>query len=205
MAADDVRHGPELINPWGVAMFRTLQTIEPVKASEQAAYGKWLDQQSDRQSARSDRTHGAEGVIPVRSGSCCSSRRGSSSSSCSSSPTAASGPSSQATMMGGVAVVISSTLLLLWFLDNPYHIGVGGLRPTAMERTLELLDVAARAVGLQLGPPATSGGSRTDLGAVRNRGATPTITTTLTVSQTTIVTVGDTTGGSPSAATISGT
>ena len=37
-----------LINPWGVAMFRTLQTIEPQKASEQAAYGKWLDQRSDR-------------------------------------------------------------------------------------------------------------------------------------------------------------
>ena len=27
------------------AMFRTLQTIEPQTASEQAAYGKWLDQQ----------------------------------------------------------------------------------------------------------------------------------------------------------------
>ena len=28
-------------------------------------------------------------------------------------------------MMGGVAVVITSMLLLLWFLDNPYHSGVG--------------------------------------------------------------------------------
>ncbi len=54
----------DLINPWSVVMFRTLQTIEPEKASEQAAYGKWLDQQSDRQIARTDRTHGAEGVIP---------------------------------------------------------------------------------------------------------------------------------------------
>ena len=54
-----------LINPWGVAMFKALQQIEPKAASEQAAYSKWLDQQSDRQSARSDRTHGAEGVIPV--------------------------------------------------------------------------------------------------------------------------------------------
>ena len=42
----------------------------------------------------------------------------------------------QATMMGSVAVVITSTLLLLWFLDNPYHRGVSGLRPVAMERTL---------------------------------------------------------------------
>ena len=46
----------------------------------------------------------------------------------------------QATMMGGVAVVISSMLLLLWFLDNPYHPGTGGLPPMAMERTLVLLD-----------------------------------------------------------------
>jgi hypothetical protein len=35
--------------------------------------------------------------------------------------------------------VITSTLLLLWFLDNPYHHGVGGLRPVAMERTLQQL------------------------------------------------------------------
>ena len=45
----------------------------------------------------------------------------------------------QATMMGSVAVVITSTLLLLWFLDNPYNHGSGGLRPVAMERTLEQL------------------------------------------------------------------
>jgi hypothetical protein len=143
--------GPELVNPWGIAMFRTLAKIEPVKASEQAAYGKWLDQQSDRQSARADRTHGAEGVIPL--------------------PLwivlflsagiifvfmlffADSGEwaVTQGMMMGGVAMVISSTLLLLWFLDNPYHNGAGGLRPTAMERTLELLDAQAKIVGIRIG------------------------------------------------------
>ena len=126
------------------------QTIEPRKASEQAAYAKWLDQQSDRQAARSDRTHGAEGVIPT--------------------PLwivlflsagiifvfmlffADSGERAfvQATMMGGVAVVITSMLLLLWFLDNPYHSGVGGLPPTAMKRTLKLLDEEAKIVGLRL-------------------------------------------------------
>ena len=45
----------------------------------------------------------------------------------------------QATMMGSVAAVITSTLLLLWFLDHPYHQGASGLRPVAMERTLEQL------------------------------------------------------------------
>ena len=42
-------------------------------------------------------------------------------------------------MMGSVAIVITSTLLLLWFLDNPFHHGLGGLRPTAMQQTLALL------------------------------------------------------------------
>ena len=90
--------------------------------------------------ARSDRTHGAEGVIPT--------------------PlwivlfiSAAvififmlffADPAEawfvQATMMGGVALVMSSTLLLLAFLDQPFRDGVGGLRPVAMERTLRTLD-----------------------------------------------------------------
>jgi hypothetical protein len=126
-------------NPWGVAMFRILRTVEPQSASEQAAYSKWLDQRSDREDARADRTHGAEGVIPT--------------------PLwivlflsagiifvfmlffADSGERAkvQATMMGSVAIVITSTLLLLWFLDNPYHHGAGGLRPAPMERTIGLL------------------------------------------------------------------
>ena len=33
-------------------------------------------------------------------------------------------------------------LLLLNFLDNPYHPGVGSLKPVAMERTLRILDEA---------------------------------------------------------------
>ncbi|MCY7302495.1 MAG: hypothetical protein LH654_05565 [Thermoleophilia bacterium] len=64
----------------------------------------------------------------------------------------------QATMMGGVAVTISSMLLLLWFLDNPCHSSSGGLRPVAMERTLEQLDLAAKAVKLDLEPPCDTNG-----------------------------------------------
>ena len=144
--------GTNLVNPWGVAMFRTLLTIEPRTAAEQAAYGKWLDQQSDRQAARSDRTHGAEGVIPT--------------------PLwivlflsaaiifvfmlffadSSEHAVVQATMMGGVAVVISSMLLLLWFLDNPYHSGIGSLPPRAMERTLVLFDQQAKILGVHLEP-----------------------------------------------------
>ena len=126
-------------NPWGIAMFRTLRTAVPTTAVEQAAYGKWLDQRTDRESARADRTHGGEGVIPT--------------------PLwivlllsaaiifvfmlffadSAERWVVQATMMGSVAIVITSTLLLLWFLDHPYR-RRGGLRPVAMERTLQQLD-----------------------------------------------------------------
>ena len=63
-------------------------------------------------------------------------------------------------MMGSVAIVITSTLLLLWFLDNPYHSGVSGLKPVAMERTLRLIDQASTAAGVRSRSRATRTGSR---------------------------------------------
>ena len=47
------------LNPFGVQLFRTFQTVDPQTPAEQAAYGKWLDQSSDREAARQDRIHGA--------------------------------------------------------------------------------------------------------------------------------------------------
>jgi hypothetical protein len=38
-------------------------------------------------------------------------------------------------------------LLVLWILDNPFHPGMGGLRPVAMERTIVLLDQELAVVG----------------------------------------------------------
>ncbi len=138
---------PDAVNPWTLAMFRTLRSIEPRTASEQAAYGKWFDQTSDREDGRADRTHGAEGVIPLHLWivlfltaavifgymlffADSRERR-----------------KVQAMLMGGVTLVMASTLLLLWFLDHPYHGGAGALKPTAMERTLDVLAQAAAAVG----------------------------------------------------------
>lgn len=138
-------------NPWAVRLFRTVQNVQPQTPSEQAAYAKWLDQISDTEQARTDRIHGASGVIP--------------------SPLwvvlfltggvifmfilffADSGERavSQAMLMGSVAAVVATTLILLWFLDNPYHRGFGGLRPVAMERTLDTLDQGRRVVD-QRGP-----------------------------------------------------
>jgi hypothetical protein len=137
----------DAMNPWGVALLRTLRAVEPHTASEQAAYSKWLDQRLDRETARSARIHAATGVIPA--------------------PlwlvlyiTAAmivgfmllfadSGERAfvQATLIGTVVVVMAATLLLIRFLDNPYQSGLGSLRPTAMERTLVLLEQERQVVG----------------------------------------------------------
>src|SRR5689334_19577623 len=126
-------------NPWGLAMFRTLRTVKPRSAAEQAAYGKWLDQRTDRESARADRTHGAEGVIPTPLWIVLFLSAGIIFVFMLFFADSAERKIVQATMMGSVAIVITSTLLLLWFLDHPYHHGLGALRPVAMERTLQLL------------------------------------------------------------------
>jgi hypothetical protein len=150
------------LNPWGTAMFRSIHAVEPRLASEQTAYDKWFDQRSDREDARSDRTHGAEGVIPA--------------------PLwivlllsaviifafmllfadSAERAFVQATMIGGVAVVISSTLILLWFLDNPYHDGLGGLRPTSMERTLVIMGQEQANLAGRVTPPCDATGVALD-------------------------------------------
>ena len=140
-------------NPWGVALFRTLRGIEPKTASQQAAYAKWLDQRLDRESARNARIHGAVGVIPG--------------------PLwlvlfviaamivgfmllfADSGEPAfvQATLIGTVVAVMAATLLVIGFLNNPYRPGLGSLQPTAMQRTLRILDEERQIVGDTTPPP----------------------------------------------------
>jgi ABC-type multidrug transport system fused ATPase/permease subunit len=137
----------EQINPWATELFRTLRRVEPQTAAEQSAYDKWLDQTSAREEARIDRIHGAVGVIPT--------------------PLwlvlffsaglififmlffADSGERAtvQALLIGTVVAVITAMLLLLDSLDNPFHKGVGGLRPVAMERTLEIIDQELQIAG----------------------------------------------------------
>lgn len=139
---DRMEHGTlgEQLNPWGVEMSRTLRTVDPRTAAEQSAYDMWLSQRQDRETARNDRVHGAVGVIPT--------------------PLwlvlfftaglivlymlffADSGERAvvQALLMGTVVSVLTSMLLLLNLLNNPFHDGVGGLQPVAMERSLQVID-----------------------------------------------------------------
>jgi hypothetical protein len=130
----------EDLNPWATRLFDVIRHSDPKTAIEQAAYSKWLDERSAREEARSDRIHGAIGVIPL--------------------PLwlvlfftsavifvytlffADSGERAvvQALLMGTVVAVIAAMLLLLQFLNNPFHEGIGGLRPDAMVRTLKIID-----------------------------------------------------------------
>jgi hypothetical protein len=134
------------INPWGLALFRTLRSVAPTTPAEQSAYDKWLDQTSAREEARRDRVHAAEGVIPL--------------------PLwvvlfftagvifaymlffADSGERAivQGLLIGSVVAVMVTTLFLLQVLDSPYRRGIGELRPVAMEQTLALIDQARGAL-----------------------------------------------------------
>ena len=141
------------INQWGVALYGTLQTVEPGTPAEEAAYGKWLEETSTREAARQDRIHGAVGVMPTPLwiglffisaivlvfllGFADSGER----------------VAVQAILMGGVVSVVVTMLLLLHFLDDPFHNDIGGLQPVAMERTELIIDQQLAVLGGQLAIP----------------------------------------------------
>ena len=139
-------------------MFRTVDAAQPDSPTEEAAYSKWLDQTSDREGARLDRLHGAEGIIPwplwaallftglvivgfmmffADSGEAAA---------------------VQAVQIGSVTIVMVVLLLLIRFLDHPFQDGPGGLQPTAMQRTLALLEHDLAGIGNRIPPPCNAAG-----------------------------------------------
>lgn len=140
-------HPGDSINPWGLALFRTLEPANPQSTTEEAAFGKWLDQTSAREEARRDRIHGAAGIVPssvwivllaiaavvfafilfyADSGE---------------------RARSQAMLMGSATTIVVATLLAIYAFDNPYQPGPGSIQPAAMERSLRLIDEARDAIG----------------------------------------------------------
>jgi hypothetical protein len=137
----------EGFNPWAVAMFRTIQSYEPVNNRQQAAYGQWLSQTSAREEARRDRIHGAVGVIPTSVwivlfliGSVIFAFM-------LFFADPEEGAVTQSMLMGAVTVVIVALFLVIHALDTPFHPGVGGLRPVAMNRAIGNIDRALAIIG----------------------------------------------------------
>ena len=126
-------------NPWGIAMFRTLQQVKPNGPTEEAAFSKWLDQSSERTAARQDRNHAAQGVVPTPLWIVLFLTAGIIGAFMLFFADSGERAKTQALLIGSVVSVVAATLLLLSFLDNPYYGGVGTLKPIAMERTLRLL------------------------------------------------------------------
>jgi hypothetical protein len=128
------------VNPWGLALFRTMKTVRPTTSPEQSAYDKWLDQTSTREEARRDRVHAAEGVIPLSLWLVLFFTAG----------VifvymlffADSGERAvvQGLLMGSVVAVMTTTLMVVGILDSPYRPGIGELRPVAMHQTLGLIE-----------------------------------------------------------------
>ena len=135
----------DTINPWAVALFRSLRLAEPKAASEQSAYDKWLDRTADREEARRDRVHGAVGIIPTSIWIVLFLMGGVVFAYMLFFADSAELARSQAMLIGAATTVLVATLLAIQALDNPYKPGVGDIRPVAMERSLRILD-EARAV-----------------------------------------------------------
>jgi hypothetical protein len=138
--------GGDTINPWSIALFRSLKLADPKSASEQAAYGKWLDQTSDREEARRDRLHGAEGIVPASIWLVLFLIAGVVFAFMLFFADSGEGRGSQAMLMGSATTVIVLTLVAIHALGQPYRPGVGRITPVAMERSLRLLDRAREVV-----------------------------------------------------------
>ncbi len=150
----------DTINPWAVELYRTMQTVEPRTYAEQSAYDRWMDQTGDREQARVDRVHGAEGILPlplwlvlyliigvVFVYMLFFADRGERA-------------KTQALLMGSVAAVITVLMLLLAFFNHPHGDEVGKLQPTAMERSLRLSDAEVDVANLDVTPPCDADGDR---------------------------------------------
>ena len=85
----------------------------------------------------------------------------------------------QGVLMGSVTVVITLLMLLLVFFDHPHGGGVGRLQPTAMERTMRLIDTETKWSASPWSPRATpmathadeAAGGRPELAGARGHGA----------------------------------
>jgi len=151
--------GGDAINPWTVALFRSFKLARPVSSGEQAAYGKWLDQTSDREQARSDRLHGAEGITPTSIWLVLFLIAGVIFAFMLFFADSGEGPGTQAMLIGSATTVIVLTMLAIGALDRPNRPGLGQIKPVAMERSLRMLSTARALVNARASLPCDARGT----------------------------------------------
>jgi len=145
--------GDSSVNPWGARMFLTIRATDATTSAEQSAYDRWMAQAADREQARTARVHSVEGIVPAPLWLCLLVICGVIFAYMLFFADSAEGAATQAMLMGSVTVVITLLMLLVVFFDRPHGSGVGRLQPTAMERTMRLIDAQLEVVGLQVQPP----------------------------------------------------
>ena len=159
-AAVDAGTAADEVNPWGAEMFFTLRSVKPVTAIQQSAYDQWMDQSLQRQQARSDRLHGAEGIIPLPVWIVLFLITGLIFAYVLFFADPDERAVTQGMLMGSVSVVVTLLMLLLIFFNHPHGEGLGTLKPTAMERTLGLIQAQTELVGLDVTLPCDAEGRR---------------------------------------------
>ncbi len=149
----------DAINPWGAEMFLTMKASDPQTAAEQSAYDRWMEQTTERQQARVDQDPRRRGDHPtaavagpvhdlgghLRLHALLRRQRRTSEDP---------GPPDGQCQPGDLLL-----LLLLVFFDHPHGDGVGRLHPTAMERTLRIMDAQFEVADVNLEVPCDDRGN----------------------------------------------
>jgi hypothetical protein len=137
----------ETVNPWGIKLLRTMQSVVPKTAVEQSAYDRFFDQQRTREDGRRDRIHASKGIIPISLWVVLTLLAAAVFAYVLFYADSAERARAQAMMIGSVTTALVVTLFAVYTLNRPYATDFGGLKPVAMERSLGVLDKARSTLG----------------------------------------------------------
>lgn len=149
------------LNEWDTDLLLSIEKVRPTTPDEQAAYAKWLDQRSEREQARDERTLGEEGVIPIPLWFVLIISGGIVWAFVFLFADSGEGAVVQSVLIGSVTAMLVAGLLLVIFLDHPYSRGSGGLKPTAMEQSLHQMDNLATQLDVVMPEICDEQGNRT--------------------------------------------
>jgi len=143
----------ERVQFWVDELAREFAIVDPHGTQEEAAYGLWLEQESERRDGRRERIAEAPAFVPLPlwfvlvigaaltiAYMCIQADR-------------REGVVIQSVRIGFVTTLVTAGLLVVVFLDHPYADQSGGVEPTEMRRTLALIDDGSAVPCDELGIP----------------------------------------------------